>query len=193
MSDPTPREAGAPLGFLARFIRLQVERPWLVLLFGLLLTIPSVFLARKLELHTGFESLLPDNKPSVKELQRVGGRTAGVSTLVVVAEGNDKLALQKFGDAAVLELRARHRLGRHRREQRQAEQEFLGKRRALFLSLQKIQELHDKIEDRYDYEVHGSLTGDVPEAITRATIEKGSASTSPRAAPRGRPTWTATT
>ncbi|MBK7398601.1 MAG: MMPL family transporter [Myxococcales bacterium] len=173
MSDPTPREAGAPLGFLARFIRLQVERPWLGLLCGLLLTIPSVFLARKRELHTGFESLLPDNKPSVKELQRVGGRTAGVSTLVVVAEGNDKLALQKFGDAAVLELRA---LGTDWvgtvENNVKAEQEFLGKRRALFLSLQKIQELHDKIEDRYDYEVHGSLTGDVPEAITRATIEK---------------------
>lgn len=173
MSDPTPRDAGAPLGFFARFIRLQVERPWLVLLLGLLATIPAVYLARRLELRTGFESLLPENKPSVKELARVGGRTAGVSTLVVVAEGKDKVALQQFGDRVVVELRA---LGPEWvgtvENNVKSEQEFLGKRRALFLSLEKIQELHDKIEDRYDYEVHGSLTGEVPEPITRATIEK---------------------
>jgi predicted RND superfamily exporter protein len=154
-------------------IRWQIEKPYHVLLLALLLVIPSALLARGLALHTGFESLLPESKESVKELKRVGERTAGVSTLVIVVDGHDKKAIQAFGDALLPKLRA---LGPDwvgtAENGVQAEQEFLRKRQALFLSYEKVKELHDKIEDRYDYEVNGSLLGDAPEPITRETIEK---------------------
>ncbi|MGZ3452159.1 MAG: efflux RND transporter permease subunit [Polyangiales bacterium] len=154
-------------------IRWQIEKPFHVLLLALLLVIPSALLARGLALHTGFESLLPESKESVKELKRVGARTAGVSTLVIVADGRDKKSLQAFGDALLPKLRA---LGPDwvgtAENGVQAEQEFLRKRQALFLTYEKVKELHDKIEDRYDYEINGSLTGDVPEPITRDTIQK---------------------
>jgi uncharacterized protein len=132
-----------------------------------------VMLTKRLELHTGFESLLPENKPSVKELKRVGARTSGVSTFIVVMEGSKKEPLQKIGDAVLPKLRA---LGPEwvgtAENGVQAEKEFLRQRQALFLSYDKVKEIHDKIEDRYDFEVHGSLTGDEPEPITRASIEK---------------------
>lgn len=172
-------QKGAVSSFFARFIAWQVQRPFQVLLIGLLLTIPAVFLAKRLELRTGFESLLPETKPSVKELKRVGSRTAGVSTFIVVADidaradGSHKKKLQEFGDAILPKLRA---LGPEwvgtAENGVQAEREFLRKRQALFLSYEKVLEIHDKVEDRYDYEVHGSLTGDEPEKITRETIEK---------------------
>jgi len=181
--QPERRPEGAQQGFIAAFFaRLaawQIERPFHLLLIALVLTIPSALLARRLELRTGFESLLPENKPSVQELKRVGARTAGVSTFVVVADaaqrpdGSQKKLLQHFGDALLPKLRA---LGPQwvgtAENGVQAEQEFLRKRQSLFLSLTKIQEIHDKVEDRYDFEVHGSLTGDEPEPVTRESIEK---------------------
>ncbi len=156
-----------------RLVDWQVKRPFQVLFVALLLVIPSLLLARGLELRTGFESLLPENKPSVQELARVGARTAGVSTFIIVADGKDKEKLKAFGDALLPKLRA---IGPEwvgtAENGVQAEKEFLRQRQALFLPLEKIQEIHDKVEDRYDYEVHGSLTGDEPEKITRETIEK---------------------
>jgi hypothetical protein len=170
-----PSEAKSP-GLLRRLVSLQVERPWVLLLIAIVLTIPSIVLARRLELRTGFESLLPENKASVKELKRVGERTAGQSTLTVVADaspdGSDKKALQRFGDDLVGKLRA---LGPDwvgsAEDGVQAEQEFLRRRKGMFLSIEKVRELHEKIVDRYNYEVNGGLD-DPPEPITRATIEK---------------------
>jgi len=143
------------------------------MLLALVLGLPALLLARKLELRTGFESLLPENKASVRELKRVGARTAGVSGLTIVIDGKDKKGLQNFGDALLPKLRA---LGPEwvgtAEDGVQAEQEFLRQRKALYLSTQKVQELHDRVEDRFEYEVHGSLSGDVPEPITRESIER---------------------
>lgn len=165
--------------FFARLIAWQIDRPYHVLFLAVLLTVPAVLLARRLELRTGFESLLPENKASVRELKRVGARTAGVSTFIVVtdiekrADGSHKKVLQRFGEAFLPKLRE---LGPDwvgtAENGVQAEKEFLRKRQALFLPYDKVKEIHDKVEDRYDYEVNGSITGDEPEKITRASIEK---------------------
>jgi predicted RND superfamily exporter protein len=150
-----------------------VKWPWRFLVVALLITLPAFYLARKLELRTGFDSLLPENKPSVIELKRVAKRTAGVSTLAVVIDGTDTLALERFSDALLPKLRAfgpdwvgTAENGVH------AEREFIKQRQALFLSLAKVREIHDKIEDRYQREIFGSLDDEPLEPITRATLEK---------------------
>ncbi len=161
----------SPRGLLRRLVLFQVQRPWALLLVAIALAIPSYVLARRLELRTGFESLLPENKPSVKELRRVGERTAGASTLTIVADGHDQKALERFGDDLVARLRTLPPEWVGTAEDGvQAEQEFIRQRRALFLPLKKVQELHDKVEDRYDYEVNGGL--EEPEKITRETIDR---------------------
>jgi len=73
MTDkPASPSEGSWVGRLfARIVAFQVDRPLVVILIAVLLTIPSFLLARRLELRTGFESLLPENKASVKELERV--------------------------------------------------------------------------------------------------------------------------
>ena len=156
-----------------RYVELQVRRPMLFVVLAALLAVPSVWLARGLELRTGFESLLPDNKRSVIELDKVAERTVGTSTLAIVIDGTDKKALQDFSNALLPKLRA---LGPEwvggAENGVQAEQEFLRARQALFLPLSKVQEIHDKIEDRYNFEVNGSLVDDEPEPITRESIEK---------------------
>ncbi|MET0592295.1 MAG: MMPL family transporter [Polyangiaceae bacterium] len=170
-------KAAAPSRIGHRSIRalidLQVGWPFTFFLVAAILSIPAVFLARRLELHTGFDSLLPENKPSVIELNRVAARTAGVSTLAIVIDATDKLALEHFSDALLPPLRSlgpewvgTAENGVH------AEREFLNKRQALYLPLEKVRDLHRRIEERFAFEVYGSAADDEPEPITRKTIEK---------------------
>ncbi len=68
------------------------------------LTVIAVFLALRLKMLTGSESLLPENRPSVQELNRVAAKTAGVSTLFVALQGGPDTkveSLRKAADALV--------------------------------------------------------------------------------------------
>jgi uncharacterized protein len=158
---------------IARLVDLQVRRPFSFIVFAIALAIPSGILARHLELRTGFDSLLPENKMSVIELNRVAKRTPGVSALAVVIDGDDKLAIEQFSDALLPPLRA---LGPDwvgsAENGVKAERDFLKQRQALYLHIDKVHELHDLIEDRFAFEVHGSVTDDEPEPVTRATIDR---------------------
>src|SRR4051812_17445264 len=103
----TSASAGDPVGILDRIITFQVQRPLIPLLVAALLAAIGVVLALRLTVHTGFESLLPENRPSVRELDRVARRTTGVSSIYVVleaGEGTPREALRKAGDATVAAL-----------------------------------------------------------------------------------------
>lgn len=65
----------------------QVARPrrWILLL--LLSLAPALLLASRLEVRSSLESLLPEDKPSVRELERLEGRIGHMGTLIVVLEG----------------------------------------------------------------------------------------------------------
>jgi len=160
--------------FIEQLVRLQVRRPWAFVLTAFILAVPALVLSRQLKLKTGFDSLLPDNKPSVIEMHRVSQRTAGVSTLAIVIDGADREALKKFSDALLPELRA---LGPDwvgtAENGVQAEQEFLRQRQALFLPLQKIQDIHDRIEDSFQKEVYGNVVDDEDvQPVTRDSVLK---------------------
>ena len=99
-------ESSRIAGFIERLVTLQVRRPWAFIIAAALLAIPSLYLSRQLALKTGFDALLPENKPSVIELKRVSKRTAGVANLAIVVDGSDKIALQRFSDALLPPLRA---------------------------------------------------------------------------------------
>ncbi len=151
----------------------QVRQPITFLVLALIVTVPAAILARQLELRTGFESLLPENKPSVTELTRVAKRTAGVSTLAIVIDGEDKLSLQRLGDALLPHLRA---LGPNwvgtAENGVHAERDFLQQRQALYLPLEKVRELDETVESRFQQEVFGSIDEDEAPPITRDLIQK---------------------
>ncbi|HEY5958437.1 MAG TPA: hypothetical protein VIV60_17860, partial [Polyangiaceae bacterium] len=151
-------KAFRPVRAALRIVDLQVSKPWHFLFLAIVLTLPAFYFARQLELRTGFDSLLPENKPSVIELKRVAKRTAGVSTLAIVIDGAEPTAMERFADALVPKLRAlgpdwvgTAESGVH------AEREFIKERQALFLPLAKVQEIHTKIEERYQREIFGSI------------------------------------
>ncbi len=165
----------SPLGrFVERLVSAQTRRPWWFILTAALLAVPSLYFARQLDLKTGFDSLLPDNKPSVIELKRVSKRTAGVANLAIVIDGADKLALERFSDALLPPLRALgpEWVGTAENGVR-AQQEFLEQRQALYLPLAKVQEIHDRVEEAFQTAVWGNVVDDDDsKPITRDSVVK---------------------
>lgn len=175
--------------FIARLVHTQVRRPWAFIIAAVLVAIPSLHLARQLALNTGFDALLPENKPSVIELKRVSKRTAGVANLAIVADGTDKLALQRFADALLPPLRAMGPEWVGTAENGvQAEQNFLKQRQALYLPLEKIQQIHDRVEASFQTEIFGkSLDDEDAKPLTRESIIKEIESEKPKVDKSGPP------
>ena len=177
--SPPSRKTTAFAYWLAH---LQVNRPSVPLLVAALLTVIALAFASRLHIRTGFESLLPEDRPSVKELDRVAAKTAGVSTVFIVLEGHGKAptaSLRKAADALVPELEkvgppwvGSAESGVHEAYK------FLGPRAGLYADLPKLQKLRDDIDARFEYEV-GKAAGtrldeddDVPPPIDAASLKK---------------------
>lgn len=131
----------------------QVRKPWLFIATALALTAVSTVLALRLRLMTGFESLLPESRASVKELKRVTALTTGVSTVFVVLEGDEKTpvtALRAAADALVPEL---EKIGPpwvgHAETGVHEGIRYLSPRAGLFLSQEKLEALKADVDTRY--------------------------------------------
>jgi uncharacterized protein len=83
LSDRPPPASTKSTELFYRLAELQVTRPAIPLVIAGLLAAVAVLLATRLVILTGFESLLPESRRSVQELNRVAARTAGVSTLFI--------------------------------------------------------------------------------------------------------------
>ena len=137
-----------------RLADFQVRRPWVVLLAALLSLVPAGWGASQLTLKTAFSELLPDNKPSVIEMHKVKERLAGLSTLTVVALSKDIDALKKFVDEVAPKIRGlppEYVVGVDdgTREARK----FFDAHKHLYADLKDIEDVHDDVVERYDYEV----------------------------------------
>jgi len=179
--ETAPPPSTVSTAFAYKLADFQVNRPAIPLLVAILITIGAAFFARKLTLQTGFEALLPENRPSVLELHRVAARTAGVSTLMIVMEGGpgtSKESLRKLGDALVPELEkvgppwvgsvedGVHDVLR-----------FFKPRAGLLADKEKLQKVYDDVEARFQYEVQkeaGTLLdeNEPPPPLDAAQIRK---------------------
>lgn len=116
---------------------------------------------------TGFESLLPESRPSVQELNRVAAKTAGVSTLFIVlsaGEGTPTTALREAADALVPQIVALGPpwVGSAEDGVHEAYR-FLEPRVGLYAPLGKLSKLRDDVNARFEYEVNkaaGTLLDD---------------------------------
>lgn len=155
--EVAPPPSTVSTAFAYRLADFQVNRPLWPLLIAGILTIVAVAFALRLRMQPGFESLLPETRASVVELNRVAKQTAGVSTLFVVLEGGPstpKEALQKAGDALVpaLEKLGPPWVGSVEDGVHEAYR-FLAPRAALYADKGKLAKLRDDIDARYAYEV----------------------------------------
>lgn len=153
----------------------QATRPLTMLLFVLVVTIPFAWAATGLGLKTSFKELLPENKDSVVEMNRVSEKLASASTLTVVATGDDPEALKEFVRRVAPKIRALGPEwvgavddGVHHT------QRFLADNKFLYASYDDIKKLRDEVVERYDAEVARAtgmdLLDDAREPLTAEAV-----------------------
>jgi predicted RND superfamily exporter protein len=89
-----------------RYSDFVYRKPWTVLLVAAALLAPAAWAASRLQLATDFKDLLPRNRPSVVELDRLAKRIDSGVSLQIAVEGNDLPAMKRFADDMAKRLRA---------------------------------------------------------------------------------------
>ena len=168
-------------GWLAALAELQDRRPWLLVLIAAVSLLPAAWFARHLGFKPDLSELLPDSKESVIEMRRVSKRLAGSATLSVLVRTSSpgkQRELEACVDALVPAL---YGLGKewvgavdYGVKTRDS---FFDENALLYASLADVQKAHDRVIERYDWEVskeQGSLLDeeDEPPPITADSIEK---------------------
>ena len=133
---------------------LQARRPSVPIVICLLLALGGAVLARRLELKTRFDQLLPENQPSVVELRRVLDRTVTASKMFVVVEGAETAKLRTCADAMLPPLVAIGAPSVTNAEDGVKDaRTFLMHRSGLFTTAAELEKLDHDLEARWDYEI----------------------------------------
>ncbi len=139
--------------FFTALSRGQRERPWLFLLVGLALALGSAPLILKLKLDTSFVALLPDDKPSVRDMNAASARVGGLTTLTLVLESSETDALTRFARDLVPRLSRMEAERVYSVEWNVGEYEdFVIAHKHLYAGLDDLREIHDALTARLEYE-----------------------------------------
>jgi predicted RND superfamily exporter protein len=142
--------------FLERLAGLQTRRPFVILLLAAVISAASLPFIRDLGLDSRFIALLPDNYPSVQDLDEVRDRVRGLSALTVAVQSpsKDVEAMRRFIRDLV-----------ERLEELPADEigivdwnvgaydDFVREHKHLYASLDLLERLRDALEERHDREV----------------------------------------
>ena len=168
-------------GWLAWVAKLQATRPWLLVVIAVVTMLPAAWATSRLGLKLELSELLPDSKESVIEMRRVSKRLAGSATLSVIvrtAKPGHARELEACVDALVPALYGLGKdwVGAVDYGVKDARQ-FFDENALFYASLDELKQAHDRIVERYDWEVskeQGSLLDeeDEPPPITADSIEK---------------------
>ena len=158
MGGPYSTPGGWRHRFVVRVLeplgRLQVAHPIAMVAVALVTVALALLLASRLSLKTALGELLPENKRSVIVAEQVNTRLPAISNLGVVAEGSDNEGLKRFVDALAPEIRE---IGPPLvgvvDEGIQQTRRFFEDHRFLYAPLDLVQEVHDEVIERYEYEV----------------------------------------
>lgn len=179
LDDEPPPASRQSSAWLQRLATLQLRRPFVVLLVALAFTIGSLALALRLEILTGFENLLPEERASVKELDRVAAKTSGVSMMFVVlevppdADPPPTEALRSAADAMVpaIEEIGPPWVGSVESGVHEA-MDFLAPRAGLYGETEKLEELRDDVKEHVGDEMWDLGLDDEAEEKGEFDVEK---------------------
>lgn len=140
--------------FLNRYAAFLSRNPALVFLLACIFTTGSAFYASHLELRSNFEELLPDSYRSVQDLHRLVGRVGGLGNLVVAVECDDLKASERFAEDLVPRLKQNLppnyvRYVEYKVDEQKA---FYEKNKYLYVDLQDLQDIRDRVKDRIEEE-----------------------------------------
>ncbi|MGB5810581.1 MAG: MMPL family transporter [Polyangiales bacterium] len=163
-------------GFLEKLADVQARRPYWILFAALIVSVVSVFFARNLGLDSRFIALLPENRPSVQDLDKVRDRVRGLSALTVAVQSpsKDVDGMRRFVEDLASEL------GELPSEQTGiidwnvgAYDDFVRENKHLYAPLDLLERLRDALEDRLDRErlKHNPLWVDLYDEDERESVE----------------------
>jgi predicted RND superfamily exporter protein len=143
-------------GFLEQLANVQARRPFAILLVALLISVVSFGFARNLGLDSRFIALLPENRPSVQDLEKVQDRVRGLASLTVAVQSPSKDidAMRRFirDLAEKLEALPAEEIGIVDWNVG-AYDDFVRDHKQLYASLDLLERLRDALEERHDREV----------------------------------------
>ena len=140
---------------LEKLADLQTRRPLVILLLAAVISAASVPFIRNLGLDSRFIALLPENSPSVQDLDEVRDRVRGLSALTIAVQSpsKDVDAMRRFIGDLVKQLEklppdeigvVDWNIG--------AYDDFVREHKHLYASLDLLERLRDALEDRHDRE-----------------------------------------
>ena len=134
---------------MKRWARIVCLHPYLVVFFALLIAVLGGYYAMQLGIKSNFAALLPQNAQSVKDLNTIANRMGGMGTLMVLIEGDDLKAMERFTEDFVARVNA------YPKEEVlfvdytiQKQKEFFDKYQLMYLSTQELFDFREALNDR---------------------------------------------
>jgi uncharacterized protein len=140
------RSVEAGLGRLALWTH---RRPWTSLALAALVSVVAYREAQSLRIDTNLAALLPQTFQSVQDVKRLQARFGALGFVVVVAEGDNPDELIRFSNDLVRKAEAHPEFSYG---QNQRSDEFFRDRALYYLSLDDLEEVRERIEDRVHFE-----------------------------------------
>ncbi len=141
---------------LDRLAMVQHRRAGAIALLGLLLAAAAVPLVGRLGLDSSWTSLLPRDKPSVRDLEKIGNRVGGLSSLSVAIEspGHHLEAMQHFARDLVPRLETLEKTEKVRSVDWNIAtyEQFVAKHHYLYAKRSDLREVRDALQKRLDWE-----------------------------------------
>jgi uncharacterized protein len=121
-----------------------------ILIVSTLLTVVCSYFVYQLilRLETDIAALIPKNYTSVRTLEDIKDRVGGVGSLIVLAECEDFEASKRFVDDLAVELQKETYWKYVNYVDYQRDVEFFKQNALLYMDLDDLEEIHDRIDDR---------------------------------------------
>ena len=144
---------GKLAGFFDLYSAFLQRRYGSVLLVGLVLTALGAWSASRFELRTDFAELLPQDEPSIRDLNRAKERMGGLANLVVTVEGDDPQANRRLIDALVRKYETLpDEFITYLKYNINDEKDFYEKHKQLFADLVDLEEIYRRLHAKIRYE-----------------------------------------
>jgi predicted RND superfamily exporter protein len=144
-----------------------------VLIVGLVLTALGAWSASRFELRTDFAELLPQDEPSIRDLNRAKERMGGLANLIVSVEGQDPKANRRLIDALVEKYESLpEEFVTYLKYHINDEKEFYEKHKQLYADLVDLEEIRRRLQAKIRYEriknnpvLNLDFDGETPEPV----------------------------
>ncbi len=136
-----------------RWTDLVIRHAGKILLLGLVLTVLAALSASRFTLRTDFVELLPQDEPSIKDLEKAKQRKGGLSNMFVVVMGHDQAKNKQLADdLAARFAKLPSSFVMFMKYSINEERDFYSQHKHLYADLPDLQEIQRRLQEKIQYE-----------------------------------------